>query len=343
MAGRVFLKGLEGERYDLRAHRRQRLAAPHVVHQSERAWRDEQAVGHEDASPRSRAKWMVGPGDDPFLTQTVQCHFVAIDPGGSNGGHGHQNEAAFYILQGQGYEIHDDRRYDWSAGDLVVVHNDCRHQHFNASPTEPALAIVVKPKCTWMMLGLTQQGRDTTVAREEADGFGPRQDWSRLWTPGVDRLRKVVHADQEPWQDTPDGRIKWLARPGMDVRLFGIDVWLEQLAPGPAPRHWHMADELYYVLEGSGHTLEWQVEAEIAERYYARVALRPCRHDWSAGDVVYVPQNTVHRHVAGEGGALLLGAQNRLFRLLGYDATVYPDLEAGRPGSGAPVGEEARV
>src|SRR5579884_1092792 len=97
MAGRVFLRGLEGERYDLRAHRRQRLAAAHVVHQSERAWRDERTVGHEDPSPQSRAKWMVGPGDDPFLTQTVQCHFVAIDPGGSNGGHGHQNEAAFYI------------------------------------------------------------------------------------------------------------------------------------------------------------------------------------------------------------------------------------------------------
>ncbi|HZV51171.1 MAG TPA: cupin domain-containing protein [Candidatus Dormibacteraeota bacterium] len=340
MAGRVFLRGLEGERYDLRAHRRQRLAAAHVVHQSERAWRDERTVGHEDPSPQSRAKWMVGPGDDPFLTQTVQCHFVAIDPGGSNGGHGHQNEAAFYILQGHGYEVHDGRRYDWSAGDLVVVHNDSRHQHFNASPTEPALAIVVKPKCTWMMLGLTQQGRDTTVPEGEAAHFGPRQDWSRLWTPGVERLRKVVHAEEEPWQDTPDGRIKWLARRGMDVRLFGIDVWLEQLAPGPAPRHWHMADELYYVLEGSGHTLEWQVEAEIAERYYARVALQPRRHEWSAGDVVYVPQNTVHQHVAGAGGVLLLGAQNRLFRLLGYDATVYPDLE---PDRADPIGEAARA
>src|SRR5579884_1092793 len=242
--------------------------------------------------------------------------------------------------QGHGYEVHDGRRYDWSAGDLVVVHNDSRHQHFNASPTEPALAIVVKPKCTWMMLGLTQQGRDTTVPEGEAAHFGPRQDWSRLWTPGVERLRKVVHAEEEPWQDTPDGRIKWLARRGMDVRLFGIDVWLEQLAPGPAPRHWHMADELYYVLEGSGHTLEWQVEAEIAERYYARVALQPRRHEWSAGDVVYVPQNTVHQHVAGAGGVLLLGAQNRLFRLLGYDATVYPDLE---PDRADPIGEAARA
>ncbi|HYZ01833.1 MAG TPA: cupin domain-containing protein [Candidatus Binatia bacterium] len=323
MAGRVFLRGLDGERYNLREHRQERLSATHVVKPDERTWRGEKATGHEDASPHSRAKWLLGPGDEPFLTQTVQSHFVEIDPGGSNGGHGHQNEAAFYILRGRGYEIHDDRRYDWTAGDLVVVHNDSRHQHFNASETDPALALVVKPKSTFMFLGLTQQGRGSTLP-EDGD-FGPRQDWSRLWSPGVDRLAKVVHPQDRAWQETPSGDVKWLARQGLDVRLFGIDVWLERPRPDGA-RHWHMADEVYYVLEGSGRTLEWPVEAEIAERYYARIARAPSRHEWTAGDLVYVPQNTVHQHLPGDSGALLLGAQNRLFRLLGYDAVVYPDL-----------------
>lgn len=326
MAGRVFLRGLDGERYNLREQRQERLRATHVVKPDERAWRGEHAVGYEDASPHSRAKWVLGPGDDPFLTQTVQSHFVEIDPGGSNGGHGHQNEAAFYILRGSGYEIHDDRRYDWQAGDLVVVHNDSRHQHFNASDTEPALALVVKPKSTFMFLGLTQQGRGSTFPEGADPDFGPRQDWSRLWSPGVERLGKVVHAEDRPWEETPSGEIKWLARQGLDVRLFGIDVWLERPRPDGAA-HWHMADEVYYVIEGSGHTLEWPVEAEIAERYYARVAREPRRHEWEAGDLVYVPQNTVHRHAPDAGGALLLGAQNRLFKLLGYDATVHPDPE----------------
>jgi quercetin dioxygenase-like cupin family protein len=325
MAGRVFLRGLDGERYNLREHRQRRLGSPRVVRADERTWRGEHAVGHEDASPHSRAKWMMGPGDDPFLTQTVQCHFVAIDPGGSNGGHGHQNEAAFYILEGRGYEIHDDRRYDWGAGDLVVVHNDSRHQHFNASPSEPALAIVVKPKSTYMFLGLTQQGRGSTLADGADEEFGPRQDWSQLWSPGVDRLRKVVHGAEQPWEDASEGQRRWLARRDMDVRLFGIDIWLERPGTAEGARHWHMADEMYYVVEGSGHTLEWQVEAEIVERYYARVAREPRRYEWTAGDVVYVPQNTVHLHVPAAGGALLLGAQNRLFKLLGYDAVVYPD------------------
>lgn len=323
MAGRVFLRGLEGEKYDLKGQRQERLGAPRVVRPEERAWRDERAVGHEDSSPQSRAKWMLGPGDEPFLTQTVQAHFVEIDPGGANGGHGHQNEAAFYILQGRGYEVHDGRRYEWSAGDLVVVHNDSRHQHFNASPDQPALALVLKAKALWMFLGLTQQGKRGSIPEGREADFDERLDWTRLWTPGVERMRKIVHQADRPWEETPDGRLKWLARQGMDTRLFSLDIWLQQVAAGAEEqRRWRMADEVFYVLEGSGHTLEWQVEAEIADRYEARVARSPRRIEWRRGDLVYIAQNTVRQHVA-TAGALLLACRSRLFGLLGYDATAY--------------------
>lgn len=331
MAERVFLRGIEGAKYNLKAHRQARVEAPHVTAEQERTWRDESAVGHEDASPTSKAKWMVGPGDDPFLTQTIQCHFVHLDPAGANGGHGHQNEAAFYIIQGRGYEIHDGERYDWKAGDLVVVHNDSKHQHFNGSVSEPAVAIVVKAKALFMYLGLTQQGRGTTIADGREADFGPRQDWSQLWSPGVQAKRKIVSGADEAWHPAPGGRIKWLAGKDMDVRLFTVDVWLQEIAPAAGTaRHWHMADELFYVIEGDGHTLEWQVEADIDDRYYARVAKEPRGNQWKAGDVVYVPQNTVHQHFAGPSGALLLGAQNRIFKLAGYDSVVSLEEEPGR-------------
>ncbi|HKC18140.1 MAG TPA: cupin domain-containing protein [Candidatus Dormibacteraeota bacterium] len=325
MAGRVFLRGIEGEKYELRAQRQHRLQAPHVVHPEDRAWRDEKAIGHEDSSRASKAKWLVGPGDEPFLTQTLQCHFVRLDPGGSNGGHGHQNEAAFYILQGHGYEIHDDKRYEWKAGDLVVVHNDCRHQHFNASDSEPALALVFKAKALWMYLGLTQQGKRGTIPEDAAQEYGEREEWGAVWTPGLDRLRKIVRSEDEPWTDTRDGRVKWLAAKDMDVRLFSVDICLQEVsAQRTGPPHWHMADELYYVISGRGETLEWPVEAEIDSRYHARVRRSPRRQPWSAGDLVYIAQNTVHQLVAAED-SLLIGAQNRLFKLLGYDSVVYRD------------------
>lgn len=322
MAGRVFLRGIEGEKYDLKGQRQQRLDAPRTVAPDKRAWRDETAVGHEDSSPHSRAKWILGPGDDPFLTQTIQAHFVQIDPGGSNGGHGHQNEAAFFILQGRGYEIHDAERYDWSQGDLVVVHNDSRHQHFNASDSEPALALVFKAKALWMYLGLTQQGKRGSIPDGQEDAYGPREDWTPLWSSEARSLRKIVHSADEPWEDSPDGRVKWLARQGMDTRIYSLDIWLQEIPAGTAtPSHWHMADEAFYVLEGAGHTLEWQVEAEIDDRYYARVARTPRRIDWRPGELVYIGQNTIHQHVADQP-ATLLCCKNRLFSLLGYDSVV---------------------
>ena len=324
MAERVFLRGISGEKYDLRAKRYERLAASHVVHPEDRSWRDEKAPGHEDASPQSRARWLLGPGDEPFLTQTVQVHHVRIDPGGSNGGHAHENEAMFYILEGEGYEIHDGQRYDWKAGDLVVVHTDCRHQHFNKSQTEHALALVLKPKALFMYLGLTQQGKRSTVPEGHEDEFGDREEWGQLWTPGLDARRKIVPSEGEPWVVTRDGRVKWLARQGMDSRVNGLDIWLQELpAGGRSAKHWHIADEVFYVISGSGRTLEWDVEADIDDRYYARVKKEPKENRWSAGDLVYVPTNTVHQHFAEGGPALLIGAQNRAFKLVGYDSVVY--------------------
>src|ERR671932_450255 len=127
--GRVFLRGMSSEQYGLAEFRNEQLAAPRVRNDDFVA--DDAKVGHSGDSQDSRTWWRIGPGDDPFLTQNIQVHFVEIPAGKSNHGHGHQNEAVFYILQGSGYEIHDDEKYPWEQGDLVVVHVDSVHRHFN--------------------------------------------------------------------------------------------------------------------------------------------------------------------------------------------------------------------
>jgi len=119
--GRVFLRGITSEQYGLAEFRRRQLAAPRVRRAGTVV--DDASVAHSGDSAQSRTWWILGPGDDPFLTQTIQMHFVELFPGGSNRGHGHQNEATFYILEGRGYEIHDGKRYDWEKDDLVVVHD----------------------------------------------------------------------------------------------------------------------------------------------------------------------------------------------------------------------------
>jgi quercetin dioxygenase-like cupin family protein len=318
---RIFLRGLGSANYSLQKFRAAQLVAPRVRNDSFVA--DDGAVGHSADSDQSRTWWRIGPGDDPFLTQTLQVHFVQLPPGSSNRGHGHQNEAAFYILEGRGYEIHDDQRYDWSRDDLVLVHADSVHRHFNPYD-ERATALVIKAKCAWMYLGLLQQGRGGAPA-DSAD-LGPRVDWSQLWTPGVASRKKVVKPADTTWELTPLGRVRVLSSPTRpDVRTFSVDVLeLDIPAGSRSGQRWHMADEVLYVLSGRGYSLHWEVTADIAERYYARIATQPTRHEITAGDTLYVPQNTVAQHFSADGQPLrLLSGQNRLFKQLGYDNIVY--------------------
>jgi quercetin dioxygenase-like cupin family protein len=321
--GRVFVKGITSEKYGLGDFRAAQLGAPRV--RGDEVVVDDAAVGHSGDSKDSRTWWRVGPGDEPFLTQNLQVHFVELPPGKSNHGHGHQNEALFYVLEGNGYEIHDDKRYDWSKGDLVIVHNDSVHRHFNASNTERAVCLVIKAKCTWMFLGLIQQGRSGPVENEGA--FGAREDWSKVWTEGIEERKKVVKPDDGPWQLTPEGHVRVLAsKEREDVRVNSVDVNEQEIPAGSrSGKSWHMADEIVYVISGSGHSLHWEVEAEIAEKYYARIANQPTRHEFTAGDVLYVPQNTVHQHFnsSDDEPLMLLTAQNRVIKLIGYDNVVY--------------------
>ncbi|MDB5747971.1 MAG: Cupin domain protein, partial [Massilia sp.] len=131
---RVFLRAIAGP-YNLNAELDRLRAMPRVIKGSELTFND---------GPQSFSKHFIEPVDG--MTQTLHVHLEEYGPGGRTQKHGHVNEAAFYILDGTGYEIHDGIRYDWQAGDVAIVHNNCVHQHFNASSEKPARALVLKTK-----------------------------------------------------------------------------------------------------------------------------------------------------------------------------------------------------
>jgi len=91
------------------------------------------------------------------ISQVLFAHYVVLAPGGRSQKHGHMNEAMFYILDGKGHEIHDGVRYDWEAGDVVVVENSCVHQHFNDDPERPARAIIIKSKPLYLFMNMVMQ------------------------------------------------------------------------------------------------------------------------------------------------------------------------------------------
>lgn len=336
---RVFLRGMSSQQYGLKEFREAQLAAPRV--RNDEFVADDAKVGHSGDSADSRTWWRIGPGDEPFLTQNLQVHFVEIPAGKSNHGHGHQNEAVFYILEGKGYEIHDGVKYPWEAGDLAIVHVDSVHRHFNDGD-ETAKCLVVKAKSTWMYFNLIQQGRSGPIDRE--DEFGPREDWSRIWTPGVEEKVKVVKPSETVWETTRDGKVRVLcSKDTPHVRVVSVDLYEQEIPPGStSAKHLHMADEVAYVVSGRGRSLQWEVAAEIDDRYYARVAKEPTTWEFTADDTVYVPQNHVHQYVnTGDEPLRILVAQNRLIKYLGYDTVAYLEDAPEFAGAGEAVGATA--
>lgn len=305
---RVFVRGVESLEYNLNEQRRRRLASvPRVI---------PARIGESEDYQGA----IIQPGNEPFLTQSLHISFSIVPPLGQNEGHGHQNEALFYILEGRGYELHDGERYDWEAGDAVAVHNDSVHWHNNADPERRSVALIVKAKPLWLFLGLWQQGE---IGHKPADDerWGPPMDWTVARVPEDLALKKVIKPADTPWEETPHGRIRWLAAAHVPLRIKATDAFLLALPPsGRSGRRWQMADEICYVLEGSGYDLHWEVALEISDRYLARVALEPTRWEWKAGDLIWVPQNSVFQHFNTDPAtpARLLSVSNRVYKQLGY-------------------------
>ncbi len=120
--------------------------------------------------PQHWVRGVINPGRTP-ATQLFECHIDVYAPGAHGQRHAHMNSAVFYILDGEGYDIHDGVRYDWRAGDVCIVEPGCVHQHFNASATEPARMLIMKAKPAFLFAHLLYQRTVEPEPAEPVPGF----------------------------------------------------------------------------------------------------------------------------------------------------------------------------
>ena len=143
---RLFFRGLDGLTYSLREELTRLRKIPRVIKGKDIVMKKGPQYYNADLlTPKDKS------------TQVLYAHYVVLAPGGHSDKHGHMNEAMFYILDGKGHEIHDGIRYDWKAGDTVIVENSCVHQHFNDDPDKPARALVIKSKPLYLFMNLVMQ------------------------------------------------------------------------------------------------------------------------------------------------------------------------------------------
>jgi len=141
---RTFVRALEGTYSDLQSGL---LDKPRVYSTNDMEW---------TGGPQSYGKHLINP-QSTDIAQSIETHVHAFAPGGYAQNHGHLNSATFYILRGEGYDIHDGARMTYQAGDMLLVESGCVHQHFNASDTEDMIVVVMKAKPLFLFMHMLFQ------------------------------------------------------------------------------------------------------------------------------------------------------------------------------------------
>src|SRR5438552_19014389 len=88
---------------------------------------------------------------------------------------------------------------------------------------------------------------DLSLAKEDA--------WNRA------RFPKIVRAPEMIWENTPQGRLKYISHPKLNARVTDIESYIQEIGPdGRSGTHRHMAGEFMFILEGQGYSMPSHVD-----------------------------------------------------------------------------------
>ena len=136
------------------------------------------------------------------------------------------------------------------------------------------------------------------------------------------RRKKIVRPDEMPWEMSPHGLLKHLLNERMNTRMETVDAYMQIIPPGSrSGRHRHLAEECLYVVEGRGYDLHQDCDVEITDTYHWTPVSEIKRFEWEAGDMIYIPPNTIHQHFNADPArpARLVSAINRIYQACGLN------------------------
>jgi quercetin dioxygenase-like cupin family protein len=150
------------------------------------------------------------------------------------------------------------------------------------------------------------------------------------------KRKKVVHPNEMPWEMSRQGLLKHLLNEQMNTRMESVDAYMQLIPPGSrSGKHRHLAEECVYVLEGRGYDLHQDCDVEITDTYHWKAQDEVKRFEWQAGDLIYIPPNTIHQHFNADPDrpVRLISAINRIYRKFGLnDVEQLEDAPEYKPG-----------
>jgi quercetin dioxygenase-like cupin family protein len=136
------------------------------------------------------------------------------------------------------------------------------------------------------------------------------------------KRKKIIRPEEMPWELSRQGLLKHLLNEGMNTRMETVDAYMLIIPPGSrSGKHRHLAEECLYVLEGRGYDLHQDCDVEITDTYHWKPQDEVKRYEWEAGDVIYVPPNTIQQHFNAdpERPARLISVINRIYKACGLN------------------------
>jgi quercetin dioxygenase-like cupin family protein len=136
------------------------------------------------------------------------------------------------------------------------------------------------------------------------------------------KRHKVVHPENMPWEMARQGLLKHLLNESMNTRIETVDAYMQIIPPGSkSGKHRHLAEECVYVLEGRGYDLHQDCDVEITDTYHWKPQAEVKRYEWEAGDVIFIPPNTIHQHFNADPDrpVRLISSINRIFKYCGLN------------------------
>ena len=136
------------------------------------------------------------------------------------------------------------------------------------------------------------------------------------------KRKKIVHPEDMPWELSRQGLLKHLLNEGMNTRMETVDAYMLVIPPGSrSGKHRHLAEECLYVVEGRGYDLHQDCDVEITDTYHWKPQDEVKRYEWEAGDVIYIPPNTIQQHfnADAERPVRLISVINRIYKACGLN------------------------
>jgi gentisate 1,2-dioxygenase len=99
----------------------------------------------------------VNPRTGGPVMPTMGCHVQLLPPGFTTEPHRHSASVVYHVVEGEGYSLVGDQRFDWQAKDVFCVPSWAPHRHVNTSGAAPAFLFSYTDAPVLRALGLLRE------------------------------------------------------------------------------------------------------------------------------------------------------------------------------------------